>query len=105
MFSLAQAHQVFYNYRGEQLRYSFVSHLSDAFKRHGIKFFQDKDEQRGKDLVNLFVRIEESRIALAIFSTRLYYIFTLLAIQHLIYMGIVVLTINNESSYSKIIVL
>ncbi|KAG7558603.1 Toll/interleukin-1 receptor homology (TIR) domain [Arabidopsis thaliana x Arabidopsis arenosa] len=70
IFSPTQGHQVFLNYRGEQLRYSFVSHLIDAFERHGIKFFVDKYEQRGKDLKNLFVRIEESRIALAIFSTR-----------------------------------
>ncbi|KAL1192930.1 Disease resistance protein RBA1 [Cardamine amara subsp. amara] len=70
IFSPTQTHQVFLNYRGEQLRYNFVSHLIDAFERHGIKFFVDKYEQRGKDLKNLFVRIEESRIALAIFSTR-----------------------------------
>ncbi|KAF3595295.1 hypothetical protein DY000_02025098 [Brassica cretica] len=65
-----EAHHVFLNYRGEQLRYSFVSHLIDAFERHGINFFVDKYEQRGKDLKDLFVRIKESRIALAIFSTR-----------------------------------
>ncbi|KAF8117581.1 hypothetical protein N665_0009s0101 [Sinapis alba] len=70
MLSATKAHQVFLNYRGEQLRYSFVSHLIDAFERHGINFFVDKYEQRGKDLKDLFVRIEESRIALAIFSTR-----------------------------------
>ncbi|KAG7563409.1 Toll/interleukin-1 receptor homology (TIR) domain superfamily [Arabidopsis suecica] len=68
--SPAKVHQVFLNFRGEQLRYNFVSHLSDAFQRHKIKFFIDKNEQRGKDLKDLFVRIEESRIALAIFSTK-----------------------------------
>lgn len=52
------------------MRYSFVSHLIEAFERHGINFFVDKYEQRGKDLKDLFVRIKESRIALAIFSTR-----------------------------------
>ncbi|CAN6875909.1 unnamed protein product [Brassica oleracea] len=70
MLSAPEAHQVFLNYRGEQLRYSFVSHLIEAFERHGINFFVDKYEQRGKDLKDLFVRIKESRIALAIFSTR-----------------------------------
>ncbi|XP_023638028.1 LOW QUALITY PROTEIN: protein PHLOEM PROTEIN 2-LIKE A5 [Capsella rubella] len=70
VISLTQSHKVFLNYRGEQLRYSFVSHLIDAFERTKINFFVDKYEQRGKDLKNLFVRIEESRIALAIFSTR-----------------------------------
>ncbi|VYS51885.1 unnamed protein product [Arabidopsis thaliana] len=62
--------QVFLNYRGEQLRHSFVSHLIAAFERNGINFFVDKYEQRGKDLKNLFLRIQESKIALAIFSTR-----------------------------------
>jgi len=62
--------QVFLNYRGEQLRRSFVSHLIDAFERNEINFFVDKYEQRGKDLKNLFLRIQESKIALAIFSTR-----------------------------------
>ncbi|CAH2045622.1 unnamed protein product [Thlaspi arvense] len=70
MYSPTEAHQVFLNYRGEELRYSFVSHLIDAFERRGIDFFVDKYEQRGKDLKNLLVRIQESRIALAIFSTR-----------------------------------
>lgn len=69
--SSVEIHQVFINYRGEQLRHNFVSHLINAFERHGIKFFVDKDEQRGKDLKQLFVRIEESTLALAIFSTRL----------------------------------
>ncbi|VVB03952.1 unnamed protein product [Arabis nemorensis] len=68
--SPTQAHQVFLNYRGEQLRHNFISHLIDAFERHDINFVVDKYEQRGNDLKNLFVRIEESRIALAIFSTR-----------------------------------
>ncbi|CAL9248831.1 unnamed protein product [Arabidopsis halleri] len=70
VFSPAQVCQVFLNYRGEELRYSFVSHLIDAFERNEVNVFVDTYEQRGKDLKNLFVRIEESRIALAIFSTR-----------------------------------
>ncbi|XP_033134083.1 protein PHLOEM PROTEIN 2-LIKE A5 isoform X2 [Brassica rapa] len=61
---------VFLNYRGDQLRYGFVSHLIDAFERYGIMFFIDKHEQRGKDLTNLFVRMKESKIALVIFSSR-----------------------------------
>ncbi|CAF1919942.1 unnamed protein product [Brassica oleracea var. botrytis] len=67
VFSTTDVHQVFFNYRGEELRYSFVSHLIDAFERHGIDFFVDEYEQRDKDL---FARIEESKIALAIFSAR-----------------------------------
>ncbi|CAH8383430.1 unnamed protein product [Eruca vesicaria subsp. sativa] len=70
IISPTKAHRVFFNYRGEQLRHSFVSHLIDAFERHGINFIVDKYEQRGKDLKNLFVRLEDSSIALAIFSSR-----------------------------------
>ncbi|CDY53940.1 BnaA02g36900D [Brassica napus] len=71
VFSTMDVHrQVFFNYRGEELRYNFISHLIKAFEKHEINFFVDKYEQRGKDLKNLFVRIDESRIALAIFSTR-----------------------------------
>ncbi|KAL1192928.1 Disease resistance protein RBA1 [Cardamine amara subsp. amara] len=65
-----QSHQVFISYRGEQLGYSFVSHLVEAFKQHRIKFFLDKYELRGEDLKIIFKRIKESRIALVIFSTR-----------------------------------
>ncbi|XP_010425132.1 PREDICTED: uncharacterized protein LOC104710256 isoform X2 [Camelina sativa] len=65
-----KVHQVFLNFRGGELRYNFVSHLGDALERHNIKLFVDTYEHRGKDLKNLFVRIEESSIALAIFSTR-----------------------------------
>ncbi|XP_010430699.1 PREDICTED: protein PHLOEM PROTEIN 2-LIKE A5-like [Camelina sativa] len=68
--SPGKVHQVFLNFRGEQLRYNFLSHVTDALERHGIKFFIDKYEQRGKDLRHLLVRIEESSIALAIFSSR-----------------------------------
>ncbi|KAL1192458.1 Disease resistance protein RBA1 [Cardamine amara subsp. amara] len=68
--SPGKVHQVFLNFRGDQLRHNYVSHLGHALQRNGIKFFIDEDEQKGEDLDNLFVRIEESRIALAIFSTR-----------------------------------
>lgn len=61
---------MFINFRGEELRCSFVSHLVEAFKRHGINFFIDKDEQKGKDLKHLFARIKQSRMALTIFSKR-----------------------------------
>ena len=62
--------QVFINFRGDELRCSFVSHLVDAFKRQRINFFIDKDEQKGKDRRHLFARIKQSRIALTIFSKR-----------------------------------
>ncbi|CAN7108359.1 unnamed protein product [Brassica rapa subsp. narinosa] len=60
-------HQVFINFRGKQLRNGFVSHLEKALRKDGINVFIDKNETKGKDLSILFSRIEESRIALAIF--------------------------------------
>ncbi|XP_018512146.1 protein PHLOEM PROTEIN 2-LIKE A8-like [Brassica rapa] len=69
-FYPCQDPQVFINYRGQELRYRFVSHLVAAFERDEINFFIDKNELRGTDLKNIFVRIQESRIALVIFSNR-----------------------------------
>ncbi|CAG7887012.1 unnamed protein product [Brassica rapa] len=63
-------HQVFVSFRGEELRSGFVSHLVEALQRHGINVFIDKLETIGQDLSNLFARIEESTIALVIFSRR-----------------------------------
>uniref|UniRef100_A0A1J3JCU5 Disease resistance protein RPS4 n=1 Tax=Noccaea caerulescens TaxID=107243 RepID=A0A1J3JCU5_NOCCA len=65
-----QQHQVFINFRGEELRYSFVSYLVYGLRTAGINVFIDKDEQRGEDLAVLFNRIEESKIALVVFSRR-----------------------------------
>uniref|UniRef100_A0A1J3FRT6 Vesicle-associated protein 1-4 n=1 Tax=Noccaea caerulescens TaxID=107243 RepID=A0A1J3FRT6_NOCCA len=63
-------HQVFINFRGDQLRNNFISHLVKALKGKGINVFIDTYEEKGEDIKNLFKRIEESRVALAIFSTR-----------------------------------
>ncbi|VVA99998.1 unnamed protein product [Arabis nemorensis] len=63
-------HRVFVNFRGEEIRHGFLSHLVAAFELHQIIFFIDKDERKGKDFTHLFKRIEESKIALAIFSER-----------------------------------
>ncbi|CAF1780967.1 BnaC09g40030D [Brassica napus] len=62
--------QVFINFRGVELRYNFVSHLTNNLKRNGINAFIDTDEDMGKELNVLLKRIEESKIALAIFSPR-----------------------------------
>ncbi|XP_010431250.1 PREDICTED: disease resistance-like protein CSA1 [Camelina sativa] len=67
---LPPQHQVFVNFRGEELRNNFVSHLRSTFERHGVNIFIDTNEERGKHLNVLFERIEDSRIALAIFSVR-----------------------------------
>lgn len=71
-FSQAETPQIFLNFRGEDVRYNFVSHLIDAFERHAINYFIDVHEQRGKDLNHLFDRIEESSIAIALLSPRFY---------------------------------
>ncbi|KAL1202559.1 Disease resistance protein RBA1 [Cardamine amara subsp. amara] len=63
-------HQVFISFRGKDLRYGFVSHLTDALERHNIKFFIDTHEQKGRDLKHLFKRIEQATVALVILSAR-----------------------------------
>lgn len=60
--------QVFINFRGEELRRGFIGFLEPALKNENINVFIDELELRGRDLQNLFVRIEESKIALVIFS-------------------------------------
>ncbi|XP_024013795.1 disease resistance protein RPS4 [Eutrema salsugineum] len=69
-FHLPPQHLVFVNFRGKELRNNFVSHLRNALQRHGVNIFIDTNEQKGKPLNVLFQRIEESRIALAIFSVK-----------------------------------
>ncbi|CAL9241831.1 unnamed protein product [Arabidopsis halleri] len=61
-------HQVFVNFRGADLRQNFISHLEPALITAGINVFVDKNEKRGEDLTTLFRRIEESKIALVVFS-------------------------------------
>lgn len=52
------------------MRYNFISYLEKALKDAGINVFVDKDEKRGKDLTVLFHRIEESNMAIVVFSER-----------------------------------
>ena len=60
--------QVFINFRGDELRLNFVDSLVIALRAARIKIFIDSDEQAGRTLQHLFVRIDQSRVALAIFS-------------------------------------
>ncbi|CAL9241828.1 unnamed protein product [Arabidopsis halleri] len=62
--------QVFINFRGDQLRNNFVGYLRHALRISKINVFIDNEEQRGEDLNTLFKRIEESRIAIVVFSSR-----------------------------------
>ncbi|CAN8277068.1 unnamed protein product [Cochlearia groenlandica] len=59
--------QVFVNFRGD-LRTGFISFLEPALQHEYINVFIDELELRGRDLQNLFLRIEASKIALVIFS-------------------------------------
>lgn len=60
--------QVFINFRGAELRNSFVAFLEPILRDANINVFIDKDEVVGTNLANLLVRIEESRVAVVIFS-------------------------------------
>lgn len=62
--------EVFINFRGDELRNTFISHLHKRFQKDGINAFIDSDEAPGIELKNLFKRIEDSKIALAVLSTR-----------------------------------
>ncbi|XP_020887704.1 protein PHLOEM PROTEIN 2-LIKE A6 [Arabidopsis lyrata subsp. lyrata] len=60
--------QVFICFRGAGVRKHFISFLDPALRKANINVFIDEDEYLGSDLVNLLKRIEESEIALVIFS-------------------------------------
>ncbi|WZY78158.1 hypothetical protein YC2023_024542 [Brassica napus] len=62
--------EVFINFRGEELRENFVSHLYKALRQSGINAFIDSDMVLGDKLITLFKTIEESKIALAILSSK-----------------------------------
>ncbi|KAL0693393.1 hypothetical protein Bca4012_060573 [Brassica carinata] len=62
-------HQVFINFRGKELRGSFVSHLVKALKTEGINVFIDNNTRMGKDLKIFFKEIEDSCIAIAVISS------------------------------------
>ncbi|XP_010538628.1 PREDICTED: protein PHLOEM PROTEIN 2-LIKE A6-like [Tarenaya hassleriana] len=68
--SAVPQHKVFINFRGEEVRNNFVAHLDRMLKSAGINAFIDRDDGVGKDINDLFKRIEESRVALVVFSSR-----------------------------------
>ncbi|XP_010439643.1 PREDICTED: vesicle-associated protein 1-4 [Camelina sativa] len=61
---------LFISFRGEELRNSFVSHVVRALKEAGFNVFIDSHEVRGRDIRFLLRRIENSKVALVIFSER-----------------------------------
>ncbi|CAH8363713.1 unnamed protein product [Eruca vesicaria subsp. sativa] len=62
--------RVFVNFRGEDLRDNFISHLETAFRDGGVNYFTDNLLRPGINLQTLFKEIEDSDIALAVFSKR-----------------------------------
>ncbi|XP_023639562.1 disease resistance protein LAZ5-like [Capsella rubella] len=61
--------KVFLNFRGVELRQSFIAHLEVALTRGGVNVHVDQRLQLG-DQLDVFKGIEESRIALVILSER-----------------------------------
>lgn len=59
--------QVFLNFRGAELRQSFVAHLEMALIKSGVNVRND-GRMMIRGVENLFQQIEESTIALVIFS-------------------------------------
>ncbi|XP_010481618.1 PREDICTED: disease resistance protein LAZ5-like [Camelina sativa] len=68
--SSGESWQVFINFRGEELRGNFISHLEGALTLAEIKYYIDTKEVPSEDLTVLFTRIEQSEIALSIFSSK-----------------------------------
>lgn len=64
-------YKMFINFRGIDLHDGFVGHIVEALERVGFNVYVDEDELQPGDLSEpLFKRIEESRIAIVIFSSR-----------------------------------
>ncbi|MCD9560236.1 hypothetical protein HAX54_018740 [Datura stramonium] len=63
-------YDVFLSFRGEDVRKNFVDHLYTALQQRGIHTFKDDEKlERGKSISSsLFKAIEESMIAIIIFS-------------------------------------
>lgn len=61
-------HQVFINFRGKDVRNGFLSFVKEAFINKNVNVYVDEAELRSRDLQHLFKRIEESIVAIVIFS-------------------------------------
>ncbi|XP_039168291.1 disease resistance protein RUN1 [Eucalyptus grandis] len=62
-------YDVFLSFRGTDLRNNFVSHLYQALHRNGIYTFRDSEElKKGDQILMLMKAIEESCIAVIVFS-------------------------------------
>ncbi|XP_030548927.1 TMV resistance protein N-like [Rhodamnia argentea] len=62
-------YDVFLSFRGTDVRHNFVGHLYQALDRIGIYTFRDSEElKKGHNLSTLMKAIEESSIAIIVFS-------------------------------------
>ncbi|TQD96966.1 hypothetical protein C1H46_017446 [Malus baccata] len=62
-------YDVFINFRGEDTRRCFVSHLYKALNQKAINTFIDAEELRkGSDLSQLLTAIQDSRVSIVVFS-------------------------------------
>ena len=62
-------YEVFLSFMGEDTCKNFTDHLYAALKQKGIITFREEEElKRGKSIFELFKAIEESKIAIIIFS-------------------------------------
>ncbi|KAG6676176.1 hypothetical protein I3842_15G139700 [Carya illinoinensis] len=63
------SHDVFLNFRGEDVRQTFVSHLYHGLDKRKINTYIDNDLERGEEIsAALFKAIEESRISIVVLS-------------------------------------
>ncbi|PNX90849.1 disease resistance protein (TIR-NBS-LRR class) [Trifolium pratense] len=64
-------YDVFLSFRGEDTRASFTSHLHASLQKAGIHDFRDDDSlKRGENIYTILQAIEDSRIAIIIFSKK-----------------------------------
>ncbi|KAJ4901593.1 Disease resistance protein (TIR-NBS-LRR class) family [Raphanus sativus] len=62
--------QVFISFSGQDLRNNFISHLEGAFKQAEINYYIDNKETPSESQNVIFTRIQQSQIALPIFSSQ-----------------------------------
>ena len=66
----SQKHEVFINFRSEDTRKTFTSHLNGALERVDIKTYVDNNNlERGEEIPITLVRaIEEAKLSVSVFS-------------------------------------
>jgi hypothetical protein len=66
------SHDVFLSFRGEDTRYTFMSHLYAALTRLQIKTYIDNELERGDEISpSLLKAINDAKLSVIIFSEKL----------------------------------